>query len=136
MYKIGTDKFILDLSPEIYKQDQSYSVNANLGVKVFSYGFSAETSMEVGVKEIAEFSDEIMYLYNTLTGVARLEEPYGFHNYIEFIAQKSGHIKVKGRLNNACAYGYEQEINFENEIDQTCIRNFSNQLFSNFSKYI
>ena len=81
MYKIETDKFILNLSPKIYEQDQSYSVNANLGVKVFSYGFSAETSMEVGVKEIAEFSDKIMNLYNTLTGVARLEEPYGFHNY-------------------------------------------------------
>ena len=40
-----------------------------------------------------------------------------------------------GRLNNKSAFGYTQEITFENEIDQTYLREFVNQLFADFGKY-
>ncbi len=65
-----------------------------------------------------------------------MEETYGVHNYIEFIAETGGHIKVIGRLNNKNAFGHTQEINFENEIDQTSLMDFINQLSTDFSKYI
>ena len=45
--------------------------------------------MDVGVKGIAEFTLQLKDLYETLSGKARLEEPYSVHNYIEFIAEKS-----------------------------------------------
>ena len=136
MYRIETDTFILELSPEIHEQDFAYPVNAILGVKVSSYGYSADTDMEVGVQLIAKFADKLKKLYETLTGESRLEETYGVHNYIEFIAETGGHIKVTGRLNNKNAFGHTQEINFENEIDQTSLMDFINQLSTDFSKYI
>ena len=74
-------------------------------------------------------------LYDTLSGEARLEEPYSVHNYIEFVAEAGGHIRVYGRLNNKSAYGYTQEINFENEIDQTYLRDFVNRLLADFGRY-
>ena len=135
MYRIETDTFILEFSPEIHLQDFAYPVNVTLGVKVSSYGYSAETFMDVCVQDIAEFAVQLKNLYETLSGESRLEEPYSVHNYIVFIAEPNGHIKVTGCLNNKNAFGYTQEIKFENEIDQTILRSFINQLFSDFSKY-
>ena len=87
MYRIETDSFILGFFPEIHEQDFSYPVNVNLGVKVSSYGYSADTFMDVGVRGIAEFAAQLKRLYESLTGEARLEEPYSVHNYIEFTAE-------------------------------------------------
>ncbi|MBR1700449.1 MAG: hypothetical protein IJ716_00690 [Lachnospiraceae bacterium] len=69
-----------------------------------------------------------------LAGCARLEEPYGVHNYIEFYAETGGHIRVKGIM-NSMRYGYEQELSFENEIDQTYLKDFTFGLLADFSKY-
>ncbi len=135
MYRIEADTFLLELFPEIHEQDFIYLVNVTLGVKVSSYGYSADTFMDVGVQGIAEFALQLKALYETLTGEARLEEPYSVHNYIEFIAETGGHIRVMGRLNNKSAFGYMQEITFENEIDQTYLRTFVNRLLADFSKY-
>lgn len=135
MYRIEADTFILELFPEIHEQDFAYPVNANLGVKVSSYGYSANTFMDVSAQRIAEFALQLKVLYEMLTGEARLEELYSVHNYIEFIAETGGHIRVMGRLNNKSAFGYTQEINFENEIDQTNLRSFVNRLHADFSKY-
>ena len=136
MYRIETDSFILRFFPEIHEQDFLYPVNVNLGVKVSSYGYSADTFMDVGVRGIAEFAAQLKRLYESLAGEARLEEPYSVHNYIEFIAETGGHIRVVGRLNNKNAFGYTQEINFENEIDQTYLSEFVIRLHDDFSKYI
>lgn len=135
MYRIEADTFLLELFPEIHEQDFVYPVNVTLGVKVSSYGYSADTFMDVGVQGIAEFALQLKALYETLTGEARLEEPYSVHNYIELIAETGGHIRVMGRLNNKNAFGYTQEITFENEIDQTYLRTFVNRLLADFSKY-
>ena len=37
MYRIESDTFILEISPEIHEQDFAYPVNVYLGVKVSSY---------------------------------------------------------------------------------------------------
>lgn len=135
MYRIETETFILELFPEIYEHDFEYPVNVYLGVKVSSYGYSADTFMDVGVQGIAGFAAQLKSLYESLEGEARLEEPYSVHNYIEFYAKKGGHIRVRGRLNNKDAFGYTQEIYFENEFDQTYLREFIHRLFADFSKY-
>ena len=135
MNRIETDTFILELLPKIHEQDLLYPVNVNLGVKVSSYGYSADTFMDVGVQGIADFAAHLKELYESLTGAARLEEPYSADNYIEFIAETKGHIRVVGRLNNKNAFGYTQEIFFENEIEQTCLSGFVNRLYTDFSKY-
>ncbi len=125
----------MEIFPEIHEQDLAYPVNVYLGVRVSSYGYSADTFMDVGVQGIVEFAVQLKDLYESLSGEARLEEPYSVHNYIEFIAETGGHIRVMGRLNNKSAYGYTQEINFENEIDQTYLREFVNRLLADFGKY-
>ena len=99
------------------------------------YRIEADTFMDVGVQGIAEFALQLKDLYETLSGEARLEEPYSVHNYIEFVAKTGGHIRVMGRLNNKSAFGYTQEINFENEIDQTYLRGFVNRLLADFGRY-
>ena len=99
------------------------------------YRIEADTFMGVGVQGIAEFALQLKDLYETLSGEARLEEPYSVHNYIEFVAKTGGHIRVMGRLNNKSAFGYTQEINFENEIDQTYLRGFVNRLLADFGRY-
>lgn len=78
---------------------------------------------------------QLKKLYESLTGEARLEEPYSVQNIIEFVAGTGGHIRVAGRLNNKSAFGYTQEICFENEIDQTYLGDFADQLFADFGKY-
>ena len=135
MYRIESDTFMLEFFPKIHEQDFAYPVNVCLDVKVSSYGFSADTFMDVSVQGIAEFALKMKNLYETLSGEAILEEPYSVHNYIEFVAKKGGHIGVTGRLNNKSTFGYTQEINFENEIDQTYLRDFVNRLLADFGKY-
>ena len=135
MYRIEADRFILEFFLEIHEQDFAYPVNVYLGVKVSSYGYSADTFMDVGVQGIAEFALQLKDLYETLSGEARLEEPYSVHNYLEFVAETGGHIRVMGRLNNKSAFDYTQEINFKNEIDQTYLRDFVNRLLADFGRY-
>ena len=134
MYRIEADTFILELIPKIFEDDLVYPVNVYLGVKVSSYGYSADTFMDVGVQEIAQFALRLNDLYETLSGESRLEEPYGVHNYIEFFAETGGHIRVMGRLNNSPS-GYTQELYFENEIDQTYLREFAKRLLADFGRY-
>ncbi len=59
---------------------------------------------------IAEFAFELKDLYETLSGKARLEEPYYVHNDIAFVAETGGHVKVAGRLSKNNAFGFTHDI--------------------------
>lgn len=135
MYRLETENFLLELKPKVQQNDFPYPVNTSLNVKVSSYGFSAEAVMDIDVRGLADFAVHLNELYETLKGSARLEEPYGAHCYIEFMACTGGHIRVKGDIHNGMAYGYEQELSFENKIDQTYLRSFAKSLFSAYRKY-
>ena len=135
MYRIESDTFKLELLPEINEQDLAYPVNVTLGVKVTSYGYSVETTLDVGAKDIAEFAYQLNDLYETLTGEAKLDEPYNKYNFIEFVSETGGHISVVGRL-DSCVFANKHEFYFENEIDQTYLKEFASSLLSDFSKYI
>ena len=94
MYRLESENFLLEFNPTVYENDLSFIVNTSLGIKVFSYGFSADSVMDIDVRDLAGFSISLNRLYETLKGSARLEDPYGVHSYIEFIACSGGHIKV------------------------------------------
>ena len=136
MYRLESENFLLEFNPTVYENDLSFAVNTSLGIKVFSYGFSADSVMDIDVRGLAGFSISLNRLYETLKGSARLEDPYGVHSYIEFIACSGGHIKVKGSIHNGNAYGYEQELAFENELDQTYLKSFVKALFDDYKKYV
>ncbi|MCR5719207.1 MAG: hypothetical protein K6F84_01450 [Lachnospiraceae bacterium] len=135
MYRIESDTFTLELCPEIYEEDLAFSENITLGVKVNSCGYSVETSMDVSIKDIARFAMQLDDIYESLGGEAKLDEPYSNYNYIEFISETGGHISVGGRLNN-CVFGHSHEFYFENEINQTYLKEFVKLLVENFNKYI
>ena len=40
----------------------------------------------------------------------------------------NGHIYVNGIVNNLCRNGYEQELKFENEFDQTYLKDFVTEI--------
>lgn len=136
MYRLEAENFLLELKPEVHQDDLPFPVNTSLHVKVCSYGFSAESTMDMDARMLADFAVYLNGLYETLQGSAKLEEPYGVHCYIEFTACRRGHIKVEGVIHNGNAYGYEQELHFENEFDQTYLHSFARALFSDYAKYV
>ena len=136
MYRLELENFCLEFNPTIHENDLPFPVNTSLNIKVFSYGFSADAVMDIDVRGLADFAISLNRLYETLKGSAILETPYGVHSYIEFIAFNGGHIKVKGNIHNGNAYGYEQELIFENELDQTYLKSFVKELFADFEKYV
>ena len=74
------------------------------------YRIEADTLMDAGVRGIAEFALRLKDLYETLSGKARLEEPYYVHNDIAFVAETGGHVKVAGRLSKKNAFGFTHDI--------------------------
>ena len=131
---IESENFLLELSPSVYEEDFSSPVNIRLGIKVSSYGFSADSVMDTGIREMTDFVMQLKEMYEKLNGSAELSEPYGI-SYVKFLAKAGGHISVWGRISNKSSFGFEQELTFDNEIDQTYIKDFVYGLCSDFEKY-
>ena len=119
-----TNNFELKLSPDFYIGDIAYPTNTVMSVIVHCDGFGASTSMDISIKELAVFSEDLCQIYDTLSGEARIEEPYGLHMYLHFIGDGRGHISVKGFLHGGNRIGNEYKLEFENSIDQTELRPF------------
>ena len=131
MDRIETESFVLAMEMQLSDPDREYPANALLGVSVRSCGFAAETTMDVGTRELGLFAGRLMALYQTLSGRARLEEPYGRHSYLEFEAGAMGHILVRGALHSSG--GYAQALVFENSFDQTALQVFAKALFTRYA---
>ena len=98
-----------------------------LRVKVSSHGFSAETTMNVDKKWLADFAKDLNMIYENLDGGAELEE-YRGHSRITFSFMTGGHILVMGTLIKK-QDSHVQELNFSNTIDQTDLREFVKSLY-------
>lgn len=130
IHKLNAEAFQLNLKVKILPEDMAYPVNMILCVSVSSNEFSALTTMEISIKAFTAFARELYALYETLSGTARLQEPYGFHNFIEFQAGTKGHIQVAGVLHSG---GPQQQVlSFQNEFDQTDLSCFATDLFSEY----
>ncbi len=128
--------FMLSMSPDIFESDLSYPSNTIMKVMVESGGFSANATMDIDVRELARFAFDLTKIYETLSGEARIEEPYGMHMYILFVGNGRVHIAVKGYFHKGNRVGNEQVLEFENDIDQTCLKEFGCDLFSAYGKYM
>ena len=122
MYKLETENFSLELLPGIHQDNFPYPKANSLQVKVSSLGFSADSIMDIDDIALSDFAVNLNELYETLSGSARLEEPYGMHCFLEFTAVTGGRIRIKGRIHNKKGIGYGHELIFENEVDQTYLR--------------
>ena len=132
---LKTDNFEISMDLKIFESDISYPTNTIMKVVVQSDDFSAGTSMDIDIKEFAQFVSNLVNIYETLSGEAIIEEPYGVKMYISFSGNGRGHISVKGYLHSS-NNGYEQQMEFENDIDQTYLRNFCYELNNSYEKYL
>ena len=129
MYKLETENFALELEP--------YPANSRLRIKVSSYGYSADAVMDADKVYIAGFAVCLNELYEKLSGTARLEDfgtDFFSESFIEFTAKKNGYIGVSGCIDNRQDYNcrFFQQLTFENEFDQTYLRDFARALLADY----
>lgn len=132
---LESENFRLSLDFQVFESDISYPSNTILSVSVSSEGFSASTTMDIDIKDILIFCNELQKTYDSLKGEAKIQEPYGNQQYILFTGDKKGHIFVSGRLNSNGANGFWQELKFENCLDQTFLPQFLRKLTALSNKY-
>ena len=132
---IDTSQFKIKLQMNVFEADVAYPSNAIMTVAVDSDGFSAVTDMDVDIKQLIRFTDDLTELYNTLKGVAKIQEPYDMQQFIEFSGDGKGHIYISGKLNSFGQNGSAQELKFENSIDQTSLPEFISNLSDVCCKY-
>ncbi len=89
--------------------------------------------MDIDIKNLIVFARELLQLYTTLSGTAKLEEPYG-NSFIEFLAETGGHIAIKGQLNKQYL-NFSHKLWFENEIDQTYLCDFVASILDECNEY-
>lgn len=129
---LSADGFELRISLKIFGEDIKYSTNTIMYISVQSNNFGAIATMDIDVKDFAIFAKNLCMVYETLSGEARIEEPYGLHMYINFKGNCRGHIAINGIFQD----GNEQKLEFQNEIDQTYLRAFCYELRDEYLKYL
>lgn len=133
---IKSANFDIRLQLKVIEADIEYPSNTILTISVNSDGFCANTDMDIDIKQFKAFVDALSSLYSSLTGSAVIQEPYGEQQFIEFSADRSGHIGIRGKLCSNGRNGFFQELIFENCIDQTYLPDFIKNLSLLCSKYI
>ena len=126
-YILKTNDFTLEFELKVFDKDVNIPTNFILNIKINSDNFGAITTMDIDIKMFQKFAKELFDVYTTLKGCAQLKETYG-NNFIIFKAMPNGHIHVNGIVNNLCRNGYEQELKFENEFDQTYLKDFVTEI--------
>ena len=106
------ENFKLSLTFQVFESDIAYQINTIISVFVLSAGFSAYTSMDVDIKKISEFCNELNKLYSTLKGSTKILEPFGKQS-ICFSGDGLGHIHISGTLHSNSADGLWQELNLK-----------------------
>lgn len=126
-YNLTAGSFSLELWLTAFEGDISIPENAVLNTKIDSDNFAAAATMDIDIKAFRVFAGDLLKVYDSLRGSAVLKEAYG-RNHIIFEALPNGHILVKGIINNYCKNGHEQELKFENEFDQSYLKDFVREI--------
>lgn len=128
-FLLKCNKFKLVLSIDTFDNDIKYPINTIMNVFYKDENFSAKASLDIDVNDFVFFIKKLSDVYNKLSGEAIIEEPYSYKRFISFIADKNGYIKIKGYL---CDDFKNNELNFENIIDQTYLKSFIDELVSKY----
>ena len=132
MFRIETETFRLEWNALVHEEDRSVPVNTSLLVKLFSYDYSASALLDTSVQDLSEFARQLNEIYEILRGTARLQFPYDQDSYVEFASDPIGHFRISGCISNANAYGFTQKLYFENEAEQTYLKEFVKSLYRTF----
>lgn len=134
-YIIDTPDFKLTLGIRLYDKKtnayQQYPQYYPLNINVECDGFLANTVLNISLREISEFSEKLFGLYKKLNGTALLKEYYCDDKWIEFFGDGKGHMFVKGKIYNFSKC-HTKELYFENEFDQTYLKDFATKLYNDF----
>ena len=125
MYTIKTTDFSLEFTPGV----------DSILIKVYCDDFSGITCFDAEDFLIADFALQLKDMYEKLEGSAKIQDLYETDSYIEFAAQKFGHILIKGIIINN-KRRYTQQLTFEYDVDQTYLQNFVAELAADYSKYV
>jgi hypothetical protein len=134
-YSIKSADFDICFLLKVFETDIAYPSNTILTISVNSDGFCANTDMDIDIKEFVAFVDSLSSLYKTLNGTALIQEPYGERQFVEFSADRFGHIRIRGELSSNGRNGFVQKLNFENCIDQTYLPDFIKNLSLRCAEY-
>ena len=125
---LESESFSLSLDFQVFESDISYPSNTILSVSVSSAGFYASTTMDIDIKSIPIFCNDLKRVYDSLEGEAKIQESFGNQQYILFVGDRKGHVLISGELNSNGANGFWQELKFENCIDQIFLPQFLKKL--------
>ena len=117
---ITTPTLSLSLDLTVTESDLTVPVNATLAVGVQAGGFSAVAPMDIDAKCLSEFCEGLKGIYDTLSGSAKISEPYG-ERYLSFSGDGKGHVEVSGYLYNRDRDEFYGEMSFETLTAQTVL---------------
>ena len=80
-FMLESKQFSLSLDFQVFESDIEYPSNTILSVCVSSSGFSAATTMDIDIKAVRDFCNELENIYNTLKGSTKIQEAYGKQYY-------------------------------------------------------
>ena len=133
-FSIESPDFTLKLHFKVFESDISYPVNTELSVYIESDGFCGNTQMDMDIKMVRSFVKDLSSLYSILQGSAKIQEPYGYQQSIEFSGDRTGHIIIRGEL-HSMRPDHRHSLQFENDIDQTYLPPFINALTAFIQQY-
>ena len=117
---ITTPTLSLTLDLTVTDPDLSVPENATLTVSVQAGTFSATAPMDIDASSLPDFCNDLKKIYDTLSGNAKISEPYG-KRYLSFCGDGKGHVEVSGYLYNRADDGFYGEMSFETLTDQTVL---------------
>ena len=128
MYRLETENFTFELEP--------YIAECKLRIKVSSYGFSADTTIDADELYLGDFSFSLNEFYETMSASIKLQD-LSTDSFIEFAARENGYIRVAGCIDNGQDYGhgFYHQLTFENEFNQTYLHDLAKTLVADFGKY-
>ena len=127
-YVLHAGEFSLWLHPELSEDGSLPSDTLYLDIAVKSNGFSGSTSVSIRSSELSKFALDLNSLYHNLSGEAWIEG----HSFLSFTGNGRGHIAVRGSLFQGTGIGDEHTLTFQNQIDQTDLKEFCAQLLRDF----
>ena len=74
VFVLKNEDFCLSLDFQVFQADISSPSNTILSVYIASNGFSAATTMDIDIKQLPVFCNDLKAIYNTLQGEAKIQD--------------------------------------------------------------
>ena len=129
-YELKTEDFYLNIEADFSKNNCIEDDREDILLQVKSSAFSAYIYSFICKSDFISFVFNLNQLYESLEGSVKLEERYE-GNFIEFTALATGYIKVRGELHTL---DFKHKLEFENQFDQTYLREFAKKLYQDYKK--